>query len=162
MRVSKCLVAVTRSVICSEKRRRYARKKGTAARDNRSYCCRENFAACTDGMTLESFVDCEREDAHRGGGSFQPRDLPCSCLSRQSSEKSSGETAVWETKGRKAGSRGEKKRGKVIGEGEGGGGGEERGGGENEAEENSEKHFRVSGKNSLSRIEEFTRTCART
>jgi len=38
-------------------------EKQPTARDNRSYCCRENFVGRATGMTLESFNgDCERED----------------------------------------------------------------------------------------------------
>lgn len=43
MRASKCLIAVTRNAICSNVGD--TRGSGAAARDNRSYCCRENFTA---------------------------------------------------------------------------------------------------------------------
>lgn len=86
-------------------------RKGTAARDNRSYCCQENFVACTTaGMTLESFVNCERRDEPRCwiiSDSRLSLDFP-------DSREVFGETAVWgnerERKRELEGGRNEEKR----------------------------------------------------
>jgi hypothetical protein len=142
--------------------RGYAWKKGTSARDNRSLLLPGDFRrpACTTGMTLESFVDCEeREDEPRWriiSDSRLPR--PFSTVAKSLGGNSC--MGNQRERGRERGLTGrknEEKRSEKEGKKEG-----VRGTREREAEENSEKHFRVSGKNSLSRIEEFTRTCART
>jgi len=85
--------------------------------------------------------------SRRGGESFQTRECLASAF-LDSRKKSSGKQLYGKRERKR---RWEEKRGKAIGKR-----------GEKEAKETSEKHFRVSGKNSLSRIEEFTRTCART
>lgn len=66
-------------------RRRYAWKEGTAARDNRFYCC-QNFAACTTRW-FSKVSSIAREMSRRGGGSFQTA-LPFSTVAKSLRENS--------------------------------------------------------------------------
>lgn len=144
-------------------RQRYARNGAAAARDNRSYCCRENFAVVALRDWGDSRKFCRLQERGSAAATIisdsRLPGLPRPRLSQQP-RKVFGETVVWKMKKREREWVSEKKK-SSGGENEKNdeGENEQREGErkaeeeENETEENSEKHCRVSGKNSLSRIE---------
>jgi len=111
MRVSKCLIAVTRSVICSN----VGRKEQPLEIIALIVTKRISPPARLGWLSKVSSI--AREKMSHGGGSFQTRD----CLALDfldSREKSSGKQ-LYEKRERKSGLKGKKKREKAIGKGEG-------------------------------------------